>query len=621
MQPNKSINKGLKIGDIWRILSYVTPYWQFKVMLALIVVTTLLDVLTPSIIGRTIDIIEITANGQSIKTGDSIADFFLIPIANLLSSLGYKENFTTLGVFVGSIVSIATLMGLLNYIGRYTTAWISQKASYNVRSDLYNSLLEQSFSFYDKQRTGQLMARATGDIGLIERFFDFGIRMIVSTMLLLPAVLYVLFKTNVQLSVLTLFTLPFIFITVWNFSRKVSPMWQTIREQYGDITSVIQENLMGIRVVRGFAQERQEEKKLEHVSGEYFDTNIIVTKLRAFYMPFATLISSIGFVLIIWYGGSQVIAGTMSLGSLIAFYFYVVRISQPVRMLGQISAMTIRATAATGRVFEIIDAEVIVSDKPDSIELKEPKGHVEFKSVSFSYDGENLVLKNINLDVKPGQTVAILGATGSGKSSVINLIPRFYDVISGQIIIDGHDVRDIKIKSLREHVGIVRQDPFIFSTSFTENIAYGVEKARREDVEEAAKKAKIHDYIANLPEGYNTPIGERGVTVSGGQKQRIAIARALLKNPKILILDDSTSSVDTQTEHEIQESLNELLENRTTFIITQRLSSIKKASYIVVLDNGVIAEEGTHDQLMALNGIYKKLYDTQVSGAVDKEVN
>jgi ABC-type multidrug transport system fused ATPase/permease subunit len=395
----------------------------------------------------------------------------------------------------------------------------------------------------------------------------------------------------------------------------VRPMWQAVREQNGVITSVMQENLSGLRVVRGFSREEFEEEKFWTEIMKYFDINIEMAKLRAFFRPLTSLISGIGVIIIIMYGGTLVIEDALSLGSMIAFYFYLVRLMGPVRMLGFMTGMFVRAQAAAERVFEIIDAEIDVHDKEDAVTQESVKGHLVFEDVWFSYDGENMVLKDIDLDVNSGQTVAILGATGSGKSSIINLIPRFYDVTRGSIKLDDVDIRDLTIKSLRGHIGIVRQDPFIFSTTLRENIAYGVENASLEQLRGAAQQAKIHEFIEGLPEKYDTRVGERGVTLSGGQKQRVAIARALLKNPKILILDDSTSSVDTQTEYEIQQALDELLENRTTFIITQRLSSIKKADYIIVLEDGEISEEGTHEQLMEFNGIYKKLYDTQISGA------
>ena len=607
--------KSAKKSNFSRMMSYVADYWQFKIVIVLIIVSTSLDVLTPSIIGDVIDLIASISSGQSPTIGSyGVAGLLFVPLANWASSVfGYNDSYSMLGVFVVSLIFISAGVAILNYIVRYGTAWFSQKGSYEMRSDMYNSLLEQSFSFYDQQRTGQLMARATGDVDQIQRWYDFGLRMFVSTALLVALVIWTLFSTNFQLTLLTIVTFPFIFIIMLYFGRKTFPVTQIMRQQYGDITSVFQENLMGIKVVRGFAQENQEEEKMKNELDKYFMSHLLTAKYRAFYLPLATLISSIGFVIILWYGGNQVVAGTLSLGSLIAFYFYVMRIAQPVRMLGPMANLLLRANAASSRVFEIIDAEVSVHDKPDAKEIMKLEGRVQFEQVSFGYDEKNMVLRNINLDVKPGSIVAILGATGSGKSSIINLIPRFYDVTSGSIKIDEIDIRDYKIKSLREHIGIVRQDPFIFSTTFRENIAYGVENAKITDIEIAAKRAKIHEYIASTPKGYNTQIGERGVTVSGGQKQRIAIARALLKNPKILILDDSTSSVDTQTEHEIQQALDELLENRTTFIITQRLSSIKKADYIVVLDNGEVYEEGTHEQLISKDGIYRKLYDTQVS--------
>ncbi len=614
---------GKQLGNFRRLMGYITGFWQFKAVIALILLSTFLDVQMPMMIGDVIDLISNISAGKAFAEWDGgLMGVLLLPISRwIAATYSYDPNYSALGTFIITIIALAGGVALLNYAIRYGGAWISQRGTFGLRSDMYNSLLEQSFSFYDKQRTGQLMARATGDIDQIDRWYDVGLRMSISTVVLLAMVLWNLWNTDASLTLITLLVLPLLFVTMLTFGRKTFPVTQKMRQQYGEITSVFQENLMGLRVVRGFAQETQEEEKIERELTKYFDLHVLAAKYRAFFLPLATLITSGGFVMILWYGGNQVISGVMSIGSLIVFYLYLTRIAQPVRMLGNISNLVLRANAAAGRVFETIDAQIAVHDKPDAAEITQLQGHVQFQHVNFGYDEKNLVLRDVNLDVKPGMTVAILGATGSGKSSIINLIPRFYDVTSGAIRIDGRDVRDYKIKSLREHIGIVRQDPFIFSTTFRENIAYGVDDAKMEDIEAAAKRAKIHDYIASTPKGYGTEVGERGVTISGGQKQRIAIARALLKNPKILILDDSTSSVDTQTEHDIQQALDELLADRTTFIITQRLSSIKKADYIVVLDDGAVAEEGTHDHLMTLNGIYRKLYETQVSSAGQKEAD
>ena len=614
-------NDSKQLDNFRRMMNYITHFWQLKAVIVLILFSTFLDVQMPMMIGNIIDLISSISAGKGLTAWNGgLMGTILLPVSQWISTtFNIDANYSALGTFIVSLVLIAGSVAVLSYIIRFGGAWISQRGTYAMRSDMYNSLLEQSFSFYDKQRTGQLMARATGDIDQIDRWFDIGLRMTISTVVLITMVLWNLWNTNVSLTLLTLLVLPFLFVTMLTFGRKTFPITQKMRQQYGEITSVFQENLMGLRVIRGFAQEKQEEEKIERELSKYFDYHLMTAKYRAFFLPLATLITSVGFVMILWFGGNQVISGAISIGSLIVFYLYLTRIAQPVRMLGNISNLLLRANAAASRVFETIDAQIAVHDKPDAIEITQLKGHVQFEHVSFGYDEKNLVLRDVNLDIKPGMTVAILGATGSGKSSIINLIPRFYDVNNGSINIDEHDVRDYKIKSVREHIGIVRQDPFIFSTTFKENIAYGVDNAKMQDIEAAAKRAKIHDHIVSTPKGYNTEIGARGVTVSGGQKQRIAIARALLKNPKILILDDSTSSVDTQTEHEIQQALDELLSDRTTFIITQRLSSIKKADYIVVLDNGEVAEEGTHDTLMARDGIYRKLYETQVSGAEKRE--
>ncbi len=606
-----------RLNTIKRIFGYISHYWQLKAILMLIVLTTILDVLSPAVIGGIIDIVRDAAAGKAIQPGIGIGGVtfnFLYPIATWVASMsGLDPNQATLLVFSLSLVVISAITGLFNYLQRYASTIISQKGSFDLRQDMYNSLLEQSFSFYDKQRTGQLMARATGDINMLGRFFNFGLRMLVSSGLLTIMVIYALVSINPELTLVSVMVLPFILFAARKYSQKIGPLWRAVREQNGVITSVIQENLSGVRVVRGFSREPFEEEKFYRECKKYFDVNVNMAKIRAFFMPLASFISSIGIVMIIWHGGGQVISGTLSLGSMVAFYFYLARLMRPIRMIGFMTSMFVRATTAGDRVFEIIDAEIDVSDREDAEDLKTIEGRINFEEVWFSYDGENMVLRDINLEVKPGETIAILGATGSGKSSIINLIPRFYDVTKGAIKIDGKDIRDLTIKSLREHIGIVRQDPFIFSTTLWENIVYGVKDVKFDDVVKAARRAKIHEFISSLPDRYDTRVGERGVTLSGGQKQRVAIARALLKNPKILILDDSTSSVDTQTEYEIQQALDELLVDRTTFIITQRLSSIKKADYIIVLEDGNIAEEGRHEELMELNGIYRSLYETQVS--------
>ena len=625
MQKNERKMSQTGWQNMRRVLKYITGFWQLKVVLVLLIFNTILSMFSPAIIGSIIDIVKSAAAGEEIVPGPGMAGWvfaILIPVAGWVeTTFNMVPEVAILGVFAFSMVVITILTGLFSYIQRYMSAYINQMATTKFRSDLYNSLLDQSFSFYDQQRTGQIMSRATSDLAQVSRFFSMSFNMIVSALLTLILVLYNIFSIDVNLSALALVVVPLSMFSARQYSGRVRPQWSKIRNQFGNITSALQENLMGVKVVKGFAMEDYEEDKFGKEIQEYFNINIETARIRGFFMPLGTFISALGTVLIIWYGGQQVINSVITMGSLWAFYRYSIQLGRPVRMIGNMTSMVERALTASDRVFEIIDAKIAVSDKPDAIEIPETNGNVLFNNVSFSYDGEHNVLKNINLTAEEGKTIAILGSTGSGKSTIINLIPRFYDVSEGNITLDGVDIRDIKINDLRKQIGIVRQDPFIFSTTLRENIAFGVEDATIDEIKTAAERAKIADYIESLPQGYDTPVGERGVTVSGGQKQRLAISRALLKNPKILILDDSTSSVDTGTEFEIQKALKELFDNRTTFIITQRLSSVKDADYIIVLESGEIIEEGSHEELMKKDGIYTKLYQTQITEAKGEEVN
>jgi len=489
--------------------------------------------------------------------------------------------------------------------------WVGQRTIYDLRNRIYNHLQSLSFSFYDTAQTGELMSRATADVEQLRRFVTFGVMRLVGNFVTFVFVLFTLLAMDWKLTLLSLGTMPLLGWAVAAFNTRVRPRYRLIQEEMAKLTTTLQENISGVRVVRAYAQEEREIEKFRERNWSYLEENITTVRLWAFYFPLMTFITGFGTTLILWYGGRQVILGALTLGQMIAFNSLLGRLIRPVRMLGWLVNMYSQASAAAQRVFEILDTQPEVKDKPGAIELPPIQGNVHFDNVSFAYDGVNLVLHDINIEAKQGQRIAILGGTGSGKSTLINLLPRFYDVTKGAVKIDGIDVRDVTLESLRRQIGIVLQETFLFSATIRENIAYGRLNASNEEVIAAAKAARIHDFIISLPNGYDTVVGERGVGLSGGQKQRIAIARALLLDPRILILDDSLSAVDTETEYLIQQALEELMKNRTSFVIAQRLSTVKNADQIIILDNGRIVERGTHETLLAAGGIYKEIYDLQ----------
>jgi ATP-binding cassette subfamily B protein len=509
------------------------------------------------------------------------------------------------------IIGAGVLRSILSYWQTYLSEYLSQKVAYDLRNQFYNHLQRLSYAFHDHSQTGQLMSRATADVEGVRSFVGFALLRGVYFFILLIAIPIVLFSLNWRLALISLCILPFISFRTIAINQRLRVLWAQIQQGLGVLGTVIEENIVGSRVVRAFAREQFESQKFRKQAEYIYDREITANTLLASNSPLMSLSVLLAMAAILWYGGRLVVAGTLTQGELVQFLLYLVMLEMPVRMLGWLVTLYSRASASGKRVFEILDQKSPVVDQPDAVNLTAGKGSIAFEDVSFGYNSDNSILKNISFTAKPGEIIALVGASGSGKSSIVNLIPRFYDVISGRITFDDIDVRNLSLASLRRHIGIVQQDTFLFSATIRENICYGRPDAAQEDIIAAAKVARLHDFISSLPNGYETWVGERGITLSGGQKQRLAIARTILLNPRILIMDDSTSSVDTETEHFIRDALAELQVGRTTFIIAHRLRSVEMADLILVLKNGQVVERGTHRELLAQNGEYRQLYTLQ----------
>jgi ATP-binding cassette subfamily B protein len=456
------------------------------------------------------------------------------------------------------------------------------------------------------------MSRATSDISETERFIGIGLMDLLATVLLMIGVVIAMLLESFSLAALALLPFPILVFATVRFGNVVRPMFKSIQEQMGILSTTMQESMTGIRVVKAFAREPFELQKFDRDNDEWFDRRYTVIRTWANNWPFFSFVLATSIFLLLWFGGPRTLAGEITVGSLFALTSYILMLNGPVQRLGFLVNLAATAGASSSRVFEIIDTHNELVEKPDGAALEDIEGHVSFDHVQFAYRADRRILNDITFEARSGQTIALVGPTGSGKSTVTGLIPRFYDVTGGRIAVEGIDIRDWKLEQLRRHIGIVLQDTFLFSSTIGENIAYGRPNATPEEIETAARAARAHDFIMKFPDGYDTRVGERGVTLSGGQKQRIAIARALLTDPRILILDDSTSSVDTETEHLIQQALEMLMEGRTTFVIAQRLLTLKSADCILVLDDGEIVERGTHGELLAHNGLYRQIYDLQL---------
>ena len=525
---------------------------------------------------------------------------------------GGTVSFTPMLTIVGIILVLSIIRGTLSFFQTYLGEAVSQFVSYELRNRFYDHVQRLSFGFHDRNHTGNLMSRAITDVENIRMFVNMGIVRTPYFALLFVIVAIILLRLDWRLGLVGISFMPFVAIQSGFARLRMRRAWLQIQDMMAELNTVLQENLTGMRVVKAFASEDFEQKKYNDKSRDVSSAVIVAERLRVSNSSFTLFSFQIALALILWFGGSRVIGGDMTIGQLAAFVFYMQILAMPVRMTGMIVNAYARAASAGQRLFEILDLKSDVEESEDAIEMPRAKGYVKFENVTFSYDEGKPVLKNINLEVGPGNIVALLGAPGSGKSSLVNLLPRFYDVDSGRVTIDGIDVRDVELESLRRNIGMVQQDVFLFTTTLRENIAYGDENAPLEKVHQAAKVAQLYDHIESLEEGFDTVIGERGSTLSGGQRQRMSIARAVLLDPPVLILDDSTSSVDAGTEEQIRQAMETVMEGRTTFIIAHRLSTVHRADHIVVLDKGEIVEEGTHQELLALGRKYREIYELQL---------
>ncbi len=517
------------------------------------------------------------------------------------------------------IVIFAAVRGIFSFVQAYFSEKMSQGIAFDFRNEIFTRLQRLSFSYYDRNQTGQLMIRATDDVEKVRMFLAQGLALAVQALILLVVTLIILALTNWQLTLVILPILPLALVLFMIFGKISQPLFVEIQKRLSRLNTILQENLAGIRVVKAFTRERHEQERFDQSAISLYQQQIKVVRTFTLLLPVIFLLAQIGQAAILYFGGNQIINGTLNLGEYQKFSLYLIYLFFPLGQLGFIISLMAQAGASATRVFEILDAKSDVSNKPDAIELPSLVGKVEFKNVTFRYfsSGES-VLSDVSFIAEPGQTIALLGGTGSGKTTIINLLPRFYDVTEGAVLIDGHDVRDVTLDSLRSQIGIVLQETNLFSGSIRDNIAFGRPEASDDEVIEAAKAAAAHDFIITFPQGYNTPVGERGSTLSGGQKQRIAIARALLLNPRLLILDDSTSSVDLLTESKIQKALDKLMHGRTSFVIAQRITTVLNADQILVLDKGKIVASGKHADLMESSPIYAEIYNSQLVG--DAEV-
>jgi ABC-type multidrug transport system fused ATPase/permease subunit len=570
--------------SLFKLRTFLRPYWS-RIFIALILLLSItgLNLIVPTIIRLVIDV------------GLMQAEMRTITIAALV------------------ILIIGTVRSVLTYLQRYNSEWVAQHVGYDLRNRLYDHIQNLPFSYHDRAQTGQLISRCIEDVRAIERFTGNGVIDLIRLSLLMVGIIALLFYYNTQLAPIALLPMIPLMLITTNFGRRIGDLFLAVDHALGDLSSRLQESVTGVQVVRAFAREPYEIENFDQANRNLYNARLTIIGEWSKVMPSTLFLVTLGTILILWFGGNMVLRGEMTIGELVAFNSYLLMLASPAQQLTWLVNLAGEAEAGIRRSYEVLDVKPEIQSPPDAIVLPPLSGAVEFRDIEFQYGGEyKLALRDINLKVQPNQVVALIGSTGSGKTTLVNLIPRFYDVSKGSVLVDGYDVRQVELTSLRRQIGIVLQTSTLFSTTIRENIAYGKPDASLDEVMACAQAAQAHEFILSLPQQYETIIGERGVTLSGGQRQRVAIARALLMDPRILILDDSTSSVDIQTELLIQQALDRLMENRTTFVIAHRVATVRRADLILVMDGGRIVEQGKHKELLEQGRFYSEIYDLQL---------